>query len=841
MSYGDTPPPPPPPPTGGGASKWPSWAPIAVVGIAAVLIGIGIAVFSGGDERTPATTGALTTSTADSQGATTQPPPSTTTSTAAVTTTTSMPSALEPGGSWTVMLYMLGDNNLEPAIFPDLEELSFLPESDDVRVLALIDRHEEYTDREIFNLPNWTGAKLVELDGTRLSELADHGEVDMGDPAVLEDFLVTAIRTAPADHYALVLWDHGAITGVGDDDSSGDGLNPFEIGDALEAALVETEVPMLDIIGFDACMMGAYEVATAVAPYAYYMIGSEENEPNGGWNYEAFDYIARNPDGTAEGLGREIIDRFLAREAEGTPRVTLSLIELTDLDGFHRALGDFAGVAAQAMDEYAASIGRERLNAISFAGNPDPEKDWHMTDLDDFFARLAAAEPDLGRAIEVVRTALADVVVYSGTGSVHAGAGGLSVYFPPRGEYWVEGLAPVIPEPWLEFVQAFYRAGDAIPEEDHPDIVQAENQADFEMTDDSLILETEFNVAAEANAIEVVLYNGIPEPDGSAYYYGETQGILEGTTAAGLYDLTLLVLSDGEDSAIAYQDISFNEDLTYFTLDVPVAYFPPGSNEWIDAVISFGYDTVTDTFSQTTLYQIDPDGYWGPILPEPNGLIAPWLPHEYPDGRLVWETDEVRLWADLDELTWDWIDLEPGTLVYAELWVCDYGGNCDWAWAEAVVGSGASGGGDAGGRATCRNNQYGYEFQYPASLYLFETDDADFECSLFHPQPFAAADLDAAWEEAAFTVEYLGGNNLENAAGFLRERSEVWRNIDVPGIDYPVIEFEDQTPGQELSGYIIPTATGQYPPSFVIISWTFIAPEANLPAAADMVLDTIAM
>jgi len=840
MTTGDAPPPPPPPPPrsprpGG----FPSWTPYALLGVAAVLVVVGFVAFGGGDERS-GTTLAVSTSTSSTSTSTSSTTSSTTTSSTSTTTTTTLPPGPAVGGTWTLMLYMLGDNNLEPAMFPDIQELAQLPEDDGLTVVALVDRSDEYSDREMFNLADWTTAKLLTVELNSLTEIDDWGEVNMGDPAVLADFVAAAADIAPADHYAVVLWDHGAITGVGNDESSNDGLNPFEIAEGLEDGLGRAGIDRLDFIGFDACMMGAYEVATVVAPYAYYMIGSEENEPNGGWNYEAFDYISFHPDdGTVEALGLEILDRFIELEAEGTPKVTLSLLDLDEIGGVHETLDLFAAETAASMEAYALTIAQQRRDTMSFAGNPDPSKDWHMIDMGDFLERLSAAEPALEPAAGAVLDAIDAAVVGSATGTLHEGANGISVYFPPVGDYWIPQYEPLIPEPWLTFVQAFYDAGAAIPANEQPDFQDAGNLASFELTDDSLTLLGEFNIAAEATAVEVTLYNGIPEEDGTVTYYGETQGILEGNLAGGIYNLTVLQLSDGEDSAIAYMDASFDPTITYLNLDVPVAYYPPGDDEWIDAVISVYYDSETDELSQT-MYQIDEDGYWGVLFPEPDGLIAPWLLIEDTDGSLTWElSTDIGLWADLDNLTWDWITLEAGTPLYAELWVCDYGGNCDWVWAQTTVGSGESGGGGGSGdRATCTNDAlFGFEFEYPSWLSVWDPVDPDLACHFFNTRPFSAADDQGAYDEAALTVEFLEGQVLADFVQSIYENSDQYDQFEVEGFPYGVVAFEGAEAG--IYGYIVPISEGDAGPAFVITAWEQVDPAADLRSAADMVLQTI--
>ena len=45
------------------------------------------------------------------------------------------------------------------------------------------------------------------------------------------------------------------------------------------------EAKDMELVGFDACLMGNLETAKAMAPYAHVMVASEELEPGAGWNF----------------------------------------------------------------------------------------------------------------------------------------------------------------------------------------------------------------------------------------------------------------------------------------------------------------------------------------------------------------------------------------------------------------------------------------------------------------------------------------------------------------------------------------------------------------------------
>gem|GEM_PF-4154099 len=178
--------------------------------------------------------------------------------------------------SWTVMVYLDADNNLEAYGMEDLNEMElglYLAQQNDADVLdklnvvVQVDRiAEEYLeypeddDTESYDTGgDWTGARryFVQPDSTRDSAQSDLsstlrvnlGEVNMGDANELKAFIEWGKEKFPADHYALILWNHGdgvrsrsAADDVRtraiayDDSSDGDTMFIGEISDVLGAA-----------------------------------------------------------------------------------------------------------------------------------------------------------------------------------------------------------------------------------------------------------------------------------------------------------------------------------------------------------------------------------------------------------------------------------------------------------------------------------------------------------------------------------------------------------------------------------------------------------------------------
>ena len=79
------------------------------------------------------------------------------------------------------MVYVMGDNDLEPFAVDDLLEMSRVGSTDDVNVVSLVDRHPAYfVDDD--PLENFEDTKLLVVQDGDLSQSTDVGEVNVGDP-----------------------------------------------------------------------------------------------------------------------------------------------------------------------------------------------------------------------------------------------------------------------------------------------------------------------------------------------------------------------------------------------------------------------------------------------------------------------------------------------------------------------------------------------------------------------------------------------------------------------------------------------------------------------------------
>jgi Ca2+-binding RTX toxin-like protein len=326
--------------------------------------------------------------------------------------------------TWTVLVYMAADNNLESFGIDDLNEMESVTLPSNANVTVLVDRAGGYDSSN----GNWTdtrwGAITHDSNTSTLgSSLTSLGERNTGDAATLTQFINNAVAANPASHYALIVWDHGGgLSGTSwDDASGGDNLSLAEYRAALQAS----SVSHFDIVGFDACLQGMIEQAWDVAGLSDVLVASQELEPGDGWEYQnVLGTLANNPSATAFDLAAGMVSSYGDRYA-GQSDITMAATRTASLTALKTALDNFANTAINA----GGGITSQLLSAASRATAIDGGSQ-NYRDLGDFMQEVASSMSGtaVGTAAQQVYAAL-DSAVLSQSGSV-AGANGLSIYLP---------------------------------------------------------------------------------------------------------------------------------------------------------------------------------------------------------------------------------------------------------------------------------------------------------------------------------------------------------------------------------------------------------------------------
>ncbi|HRQ37243.1 MAG TPA: clostripain-related cysteine peptidase [Chloroflexota bacterium] len=389
-------------------------------------------------------------------------------------TSAPLPTATHDGAlaDWTILVYMAADNNLEQAALLDINEMEAAGSSEKVHLLVQIDR----AAGESVAQGDWTDTRryriLGDADPTTITAepLLTLGEQNMGDPAVLADFIRWGMANYPANRTALILWNHGmGWAGFAFDNDTAEYGAPDHLSLAdLDGALAAVGVSQLDIVAFDACLMGQLDVFNVLRPYAHIAVASAELTPGLGWNYEdLLRSLYARPQIDGRDLARQMVESFInhytavARE----DFVTMAALDLAQVPALTYQVEQLAAALVQEPAFVASAIGDARSGAETFARvYPEQVDRYAAVDLYHFASILAQRSPDeaVKAAAEGVMTAVNQAILTSGRGAGFKNSQGIAVYFPRRAEFYDALYGDVTGLPnWHAFLQSYHQVGQA--------------------------------------------------------------------------------------------------------------------------------------------------------------------------------------------------------------------------------------------------------------------------------------------------------------------------------------------------------------------------------------------
>jgi len=399
-----------------------------------------------------------------------------------------MPMKANSSRNWTIMVYLAGDNNLDSAGMVDLKEMKTVGSSDQIAVLVQFDRvgAKGATTRYCLKKGTPVGKDAVQT----------LGETNMGDPKVLEDFATWGITNYPAEHYLLVLWNHGA----GWDDANlyqGDvfsgsappisrkqqpiatrgaaaGGRALPLAQAragirrssralfsstVAAAVKQRGIAFddqaqdfldnielkkvlatikkklkrkIDILGMDACLMSMLEVNYQMRDLAEFSVGSEETEPGEGWPY---DRILKALAAKPD-MTPEELSKTIVKEYlasyKATDVVTQSAVKLSALKPLATAVDGLARALMGILAETAARTALINARAQVQEYSRPYDDYCDLLDLCDLLDK-GLGNAAVKAACGAVRQAAAAAIIASGyKGAAVDNSKGISIYFPKR-------------------------------------------------------------------------------------------------------------------------------------------------------------------------------------------------------------------------------------------------------------------------------------------------------------------------------------------------------------------------------------------------------------------------
>ena len=256
---------------------------------------------------------------------------------------------------------------------------------------------------------------------------------NMGDADTLTDFINYGVQSYPADHYGLILWNHGGgpVGGYGSDSHfDGDGLSLEEIREALDHSVMADSA--FDFVAFDACLMGSVEIAGCLDGYADYVIASPELEPQHGYDYRWMTALGDSlpPDMEwGEAVGRSMVEAYDAYYASGTAPVAMSLLDMKEYPAFHEVFHQYVdGIPEKLREELYGELGRDRMKMLAFGsrqagGSPE------LVDVLEFLNACQRVYPD-ENAFQTLKDRMRRLVTEQRAKGYPVNPSGLTIYLP---------------------------------------------------------------------------------------------------------------------------------------------------------------------------------------------------------------------------------------------------------------------------------------------------------------------------------------------------------------------------------------------------------------------------
>ena len=271
------------------------------------------------------------------------------------------------------------------------------------------------------------------LTGDGISSMESMEIRNMGDADTLTDFINYGVRSYPANHYGLILWNHGGgpVGGYGSDSHfDGDGLSLEEIREALGHSVMADSA--FDFVAFDACLMGSVETAGCLDGYADYVIASPELEPQHGYDYRWMAALGDSlpPDMEwGEAVGRSMVEAYGACYASSTAPVAMSLLDMKEYPAFHEVFHQYVdGIPEKLREELYGELGRDRMKMLAFGsrqagGSPE------LVDVLEFLNACQRVYPD-ENAFQTLKDRMRRLVAKQWAKGYPVNPSGLTIYLP---------------------------------------------------------------------------------------------------------------------------------------------------------------------------------------------------------------------------------------------------------------------------------------------------------------------------------------------------------------------------------------------------------------------------
>lgn len=329
--------------------------------------------------------------------------------------------AEDSDAEWTIMIYMGGDGHPEEIsdeVVKDINEMIEVGTKDEINLILLVDKKGP-ADSQLYEIKD-------EKMGYPLSSINETwgNELDMTDPAVLNDFVSWGMQNYPADHYMLDMWGHGR---------SWEGM-PLEDGKRLTLPDIEEGLNdiHLDLLGFDACTMSHMEAFYQLKDRSDVIVASEMEEALGGWPYgRILKDLNEEPEVSPENFSESIVSEFVSWGEEHYSEVSSSLTAIDTSTLPSESFESYIDTLGNQMPYYRDEIERARDETETYRPDPNPVDLYHLTQqVDNFLDSKKMRRVGNQLRLRINQSVIAHDAntVTSGTSAINSH--GIGLYFP---------------------------------------------------------------------------------------------------------------------------------------------------------------------------------------------------------------------------------------------------------------------------------------------------------------------------------------------------------------------------------------------------------------------------
>lgn len=415
-----------------------------------------------------------------------------------------------PTAEWSMLVYIAADNNLAPYATYNINDMSSgLATTTGLNVLVQWDKP---SDKNTWRYKIIPGGKI---DAGTLTG----SEMGYNPAKEMVDSMKWVVNNYPANKYALILWNHGSgiedflpgsrsVESILTNQSNWLKFLPSEFSwrgilyddsqstcctnQGLTLALGQIKQLIghnIDLIAMDACLMAMTEIAYQIKDSVNLFVGSQQTIPGYGFPYSKFiKPLSLNPLKTnALQLAKNMIsgyDAFYSTE-EPTPDYTLSAIDLTsinlikqNIDQFITAVSNCSKIDSKTtkriivaarkasisfqMPEYidlysfyAAVLGQIKKTSPKSALILEQQKKKPSTNTSQTYKTKLNS---LSTIVQDGINKISKVILQNATGSVYAGAKGISIYYPSSGQIHSSYTKTLFAQntSWVKFIKTYH-------------------------------------------------------------------------------------------------------------------------------------------------------------------------------------------------------------------------------------------------------------------------------------------------------------------------------------------------------------------------------------------------